>query len=194
MKVLVYNNLGYLPITKNASTTFTNFFRDRGWQECQLDQIPDSVKIFGHFQDPINRHFKGVAEFLYQNSMTHLVDDPSWQKIFTHSVMDIHSMPISWALGDRVHRIKWIPIHRSINTGLLTQRWLEAQDFVCDMESVVWGNQSGDDKLCLHHHLRHLYQTQPNNGSLTYFYDYDIVIWNKLWPYVDENNVTHRIY
>lgn len=194
MDVWRYQNLAYLPITKNASTTFTDFFRSRDWVQSQLDFLPRGTKIFGHFRNPIERHFKGTAEFLIQNKLEHLVDDPAWQKIYTHSVMDMHSMPITWALGERYKLIHWIPIHKQIPTLLLTQKWLNANGFECNIENLLWKNSSSDDSLSLYHKLQHLWQTVKNNGSLNFYYDNDIILWNSLWPYVDTDGIEHRIY
>lgn len=192
MEVWTNGTLAYLPIPKNASTTFTKYFKGAGWQCTQLDLLDYDVKIFGHFQDPIKRHFKGTAEFLIQSKFEHLIDNPTWQKIFVHSVMDMHSMPITWAVGTRHNQIKWIPINRQTPTVLLTQKWLRAQGFSCDLENMAWYNQSTNHKLSLYYKLQSMHSTIANNGSLSYFYNNDIVLWNSLWPYIDEDNIIYQ--
>jgi hypothetical protein len=194
MDAWTYQNLAYLPITKNASTTFTDFFKSRNWALTQLDLLPREIKVFGHFRDPIERHFKGTAEFLMQNQLEHLVDDPTWQQIYTQSVMDMHSMPITWALGERYKLIHWIPIHKQIPTVLLTQKWLNANGFDCNIENLLWKNIGSDNKLSLYHKLQHLHQTIRKNDSLSFYYDNDFILWNSLWPYVDTDGIKHSIF
>jgi hypothetical protein len=194
MEVWTYQNLAYLPITKNASSTFTEYFKSSGWNCTQMDLLGQDVKIFGHLQDPIERHFKGVAEFLTKTNTELLIDDPVWQKVFAHAALDMHSMPVTWAVGPKYKDIKWIPIHRQISTQVLTQRWLNANGFECNLENILWVNPSSDSKLALYHRLKHIHQTLDTNGSLSFFYDSDIVHWNSIWPYIDESGIEHRIY
>jgi hypothetical protein len=194
MDVWTHKNLAYLPIAKNASSTFTHYFKNSGWALTQLDLLSPDFKIFGHFQNPIDRHIKGTVEFLCQHNLVHLIDNPDWQKIFIHAVMDIHSMPIISALGIRAEKIKWIPIHNQIPTLLVTQKWLKAQGYDCSIENLIWENKSSAHKLSLYYKIQDLCQTLNNNGGLNFFYDNDIIHWNSLWPYIDEDNIEYRQY
>jgi len=50
VEVRVYEKIAYLPINKNASSTFSNAFSlERGWSITQLDLLDDSYEIFSHF-------------------------------------------------------------------------------------------------------------------------------------------------
>ena len=124
MDVWTNNQLGYVPITKNASTTWVSVFKQLGWQRTQLDQLDATIPIFGHLRDPIQRHFAGTAEFLMQNHIPHLVDDPVWQQVWARSVMDMHSYPVTWAMGKHAQRCHWIPMHHRLDTDGMTRRYL----------------------------------------------------------------------
>lgn len=142
MLVLTHGNIAYFPITKNASTTFTDHFANQGWQTNQFDLLDDSYEIFAHFQNPIERHFKGTVEFLCQNGIDHLVDDPVWQKVWSKSVMDLHSYPVTWMVGNR--KINWILIRENIDTIGLTRDWLRERNI--DLGNVEWKNRSNQKK------------------------------------------------
>lgn len=177
MLVLTYNNVAYFPITKNASTTFTDHFDKMGWKQDQFDLLDESYEIFAHFQDPIERHFKGTAEFLVKSKIEHLADDPIWQKIWTKSVMDLHSYPITWTVGNR--KINWILIRQDIDTIELTRQWLTQRSI--DLGEVQWKNKSDKIRSELYQKLKNIYETlEDKDRTLTYFYDADILLWNKL--------------
>ena len=194
MDVYVYPHypLAYLPIPKNASSTFISAFQSRGWQLQQLDQLGNEYHIFGHFRDPIERHFKGTSEFLIKNKITHMLENPDWQKIWISSVMDMHSYPITWALGTRADKIKWIPISRKIPTNYLTHRYLISHGIDMGLLNATWNNESTIEKQQIYLKLCDLRNRQENN-DLTFFYDSDIILWNKIVPYTDEDNVQYFI-
>lgn len=189
MVVFTFGKVAYLPITKNASTTFTNHFVKMGWQENQLDQLDDTYEVFGHFRDPIDRHFKGTAEYLYKHQIMHLADDPKWQKVWSTAVMDLHSYPITWAVGNR--KIHWIPIGPHIDTTELTRKWLRARGIT--LGDVVWANESKPVLKKLYNKLKTIEASQKEQ-TLCYFYDADIVLWVSLFPYVDEENIRHTCW
>ena len=191
--VYPYKPIAYLPITKNASTTFTSIFKSRGWKLQQLDQLDDRYQIFGHFRDPIERHFKGTAEFLIQQNLMHMIRDTDWQKIWMSAVMDMHSYPITWALGARADQIHWIPINQKISTNYLTHRYLLEHEIDMSLLNVIWHNESSIEKQQLYLELRKLHNQTPYN-QLAFFYDSDIVLWNKIIPYKDEDDITHFVY
>lgn len=190
--VYPYKPVAYLPITKNASTTFTSAFTSRGWKLKQLDQLDDSYQVFGHFRDPIERHFKGTTEFLIQNNLTHMIRDPDWQKIWMSAVMDIHSYPITWALGAKADKIHWIPINRRIPVNYLTHRYLMSHGIDTELLNATWHREASIEKQQLYLELRKLHNQSPTN-QLAFFYDSDIVLWNRIVPYTDEDNVQYFI-
>ncbi len=195
MEVRVYEKIAYLPINKNASSTFSNVFSpERGWSITQLDLLDDSYEIFSHFRDPIDRHFKGTVEFLIQQNLTHLIDDPDWQKVWVRSVMDRHSYPLTWALGNYASKIHWIPIHKLLPTNLLTHKYLMARGIDMGLLSCRWINESSSFKQHLYFKLKLLHETIDNSNHLCFFYDQDIVLWNKIIPYTDEDGVLYRIH
>jgi len=192
MDVWVYKNIGYVPIVKNASSTFTQLFAGMGWEPTQLDLVDKDLEIFGHFSDPIDRHFRGTAEFLYQNQLSHLVEDIDWQKIWVKAVMDMHSYPVTWAMGNRVQRCHWIPMHEKLDTDLLTRKYLARHGV--DVVNIPRVNESNDIKKRLYHRLKELHTQLDAHNHLSFFYDSDIILWNSLFPYVDADHQWHTIY
>ena len=192
MDVWVHGPVGYVPVTKNASTTFTRLFADMGWTQTQLDLIDPTIEIFGHFRNPIERHFRGTAEFLVQNSILHLVEDPRWQQVWVRAVMDIHSYPVTWAMGEHVRRCHWIPMAKQLDVDLLTRKHLSRYDI--KIPKISWLNESNLDKKRLYNRLVELHSKIDTHNHLSYFYDSDIVLWNSLFPYVDVDNQWHTIY
>ena len=192
MDVWTNNHLGYVPITKNASTSWVRVFADLGWQLTQLDLIDPVIPIFGHFRDPIERHFAGTAEFLCQNGIPQLVDDPVWQQVWIKGVMDMHSYPVTWAMGEHAQRCHWIPMHHRLDTDGLTRSYLATHHIHID--HVPRLNESEPFKRQLYYRLRALHDTLDAHNHLSWFYDSDIVLWNSLFPYVDTHNQWHTIY
>jgi hypothetical protein len=175
MIVFTSGQVAYLPITINASCTFTNHFTKLGWKKSQLDLLDDSYEIFGHFRDPIERHFKGTAHFLFKHNITHLLDDPAWQKVWCTAVMDLHSYPITWATLNR--RIDWIALYENVDVAEHTRQWLDRRNI--DLGEVEWAHKSNDVVKNLYDKLRNI-ELASKEHTLTYFYDSDIVLWNKI--------------
>ncbi len=189
MNVYVFNKVAYLPTTINASTTFTEHFKKLGWQHTQLDLLDNTYEIFGHYRDPIVRHFKGTVEFLRKENVAHLVDDPTWQRVWKTAVFDLHGYPITWALNNR--KVHWIPIGNNIDTTELTRKWLHARNITLGL--VSWKNKSNSEELLLFNKLKEIHDNHTEH-TLCYFYDSDILLWNSLFPYIDEDNIWHTIY
>jgi len=178
--MLVYrkDNLAYLPITKNASKTFSWLFQSLNWKEDQFDLLEDGCKLFSHIQDPIERHFKGTAEFIIRNDLLDLVDDVRWQKIWATAVMDIHGYPITYNLGKWRDQIHWIPIHEGIDTNHLTIQFLEQHGVYVDSIKNVAETYSIRTELV--NKLKEIATTHDKECTLSYFYDSDIVEWIKV--------------
>jgi hypothetical protein len=192
MKVYVDSSkkLAYFPVAKNASMTFTTLFENLGWATSQFDLLPEDYTVFGHLRDPIERHFKGTAEFILQSRMSHLIDNPEWKKVWSTAVMDIHSYPITWSLAHRADSIHWIPIHKDLDTNKITIDFLKQYNLVLD--SITNINEGLPDRSKFYDKLMEVHKKLDAAGTLTYFYDADIVLWNKvIKQYI--NNPNYRI-
>jgi hypothetical protein len=192
MDVWVHGSVGYVPIAKNASTTYTQLFAGIGWTRTQLDLLDAGIEIFGHFRDPIERHFAGTAEFLCQNHITHLVEDPVWQQMWVRAVMDMHSYPVTWSMGSHAQRCHWIPMHKQLDVDLLTRKYLAQHGIT--LGEIPHLNTSEPFKQQLHRRLQELHPQIDAHNHLSWFYDSDIVLWNSLFPYVDADNQWHTVY
>jgi len=58
--------------------------------------------------------------------------------------------------------------------------------------NATWHNESSIEKQQLYLELRRLHNQAPYN-QLAFFYDSDIVLWNKIVPYTDEDNVQYFV-
>lgn len=192
MDVWVQGPVAYVPIAKNASTTFTKLFSEQGWTRTQLDLLDPAVELFGHFRDPIQRHFLGTAEFLDQNHISHLIDDPAWQQVWARAVMDIHGYPVTWSMGSHAQRCHWIPMHERLDVSSLTR--LHLSRYGITLGEIPKYNASRPFKQQLYQRLVQLHSRIDTHNHLSYFYDSDIVLWNSLFPYVDAENHWHTVY
>ena len=181
MKVYVEHSkkLAYLPITKNASSTFSDLFSGLRWAESQYDLLPSDYKVFGHFRDPIKRHFKGTAEFLFRNGLSKLLQDHAWQQVWAAAVMDIHSYPITWSLVGG-NQVEWLPIHENLNTNKITIDFLKEHGIIIDDIKNI--NEEGlyPEREILYKKLLDIHARLDAASNLSYFYDADIVVWYKV--------------
>jgi len=177
MKVYVNesNKLAYLLVAKNASSTFENLFKKLDWTPSQFDLLPQDFTVFSHIRDPIDRHFKGTAEFINNARLGHLLDDPDWQKVWATAVMDLHSYPLAWSVVGRT--VEWIPIHERLDTNKITIEFLKKYNVVVD--SVEHINASDYSKIKYYRRLKEIHEKFDPLCTLSYFYDGDIVLWNK---------------
>ena len=175
MYVLKHQNLAYLPIPKNGSTTYTAFFKSMGWEDGHCEHLPASCTIFSHIQSPVIRHFKGTAEYIVQNNLEHLVDNADWIKVWHTAVMDLHSYPITWALGKEMcDRIFWLPLSDDYecNNRMLIE-WLTSNsvDVTAPINTLY---RSSKEKKEIYEKLMKC--KNPSDGTLSYFYESDILL------------------
>ena len=87
------SRLGYIPINKNASSTFSAFVQKQGWQRIDGEFEPD-VKLFAHIQNPWKRFVNGMAQLAWINNerkFSAVAKGP----FFKMALLDPHIMPIS---------------------------------------------------------------------------------------------------
>lgn len=165
--------------------TYTTLCQKLGWVVSQFDILPSDYTVFAHIRDPIDRHFKGTAEYLFKKKLSHLIDDADWQKIWATAVLDLHSYPITWSVGNKKDSIKWIPINPGIDTNKLTIEFLAEHNIVVD--SITNVNENIPARTKLYNKLKELWPIVDGDQTLTYFYDADIVLWNTVLATYSEN-------
>lgn len=185
MLCLRSKNLVYVPIPKIASTSYTHIFRDvLGWEPDQFDRIDwSNDKVFAHIMDPIVRHAKGTTQCLRKHSILDIVEDPRFQKILATCVFDLHSYPIVNCFGiDNCHKIDWIPIDYSdVDGGQLTNKFLKYHGVDVDVTVYPALNLSiGVTASYTRKKIVELQKTHDVENTLSYFYDQDIVLYNKI--------------
>ena len=119
----------YLPVPKNASTTYVGLLREQGWNDGEIENIDITDKIlFGHIQDPQTRHTKGLAEFLFRSDIKKLDIDEKYHSILITSTPDVHTLPISVLYRNYYRKATWLPIDSNINSNMITSVFLIKND------------------------------------------------------------------
>ena len=171
--------LGYLPLTKIGSRTFSALFESLGWESTQFDLLPENTVVFSHMRDPIDRHYKGTAEFLVQNQLEYLIENPDWEKVWSRAVLDIHSYPITWSLAGAVDRITWIPLGPGFPSSALTQSFL-LRHGIAVPEIVTQEETQRQLKDEIYQKLKDSAKVWDRSDTIKYFYNSDIILWHKI--------------
>jgi hypothetical protein len=110
MNCFRFNNLVYIPITKHASSSYTELFGNiLKWEIEQTENINwDQDRVFAHLINPNDRHLKGIAECLKQHKIIDIIDDPRFIKLLGTAVFDLHSYPLSVTFGEKINQIDWL--------------------------------------------------------------------------------------
>lgn len=181
MEALRFNNLVYIPITKHASTSYRYLFRDvLNWQEIQTDEIDWNVDhVFAHLLHPYTRHLKGITECLLKYNLTDLVDNDNFLKLLGTAVFDLHSYPLASTFGDKLYKIDWILLdHHIYNGDYITLIFLKQHGI--DINSVPKLNESRPEEKILLERIKNIRDKNDLTGTLTYFYDQDVVLWDRV--------------
>jgi hypothetical protein len=189
MEVLTFGKIAYVPIWKNATSTFRMKFSSLGWTTKHIDHLDESYELFGHIRHPKERHFKGVAQYLVINQLDHLLDDPIWQKVLSTALLDAHSYSIYSMLGKHVSRIKWIPISPGIDTMQLTIKYLKSKNI--EIDNLVYKNRSYGKIQHVYHQLQEINKKFDTYNIVSLSFDGDLALWNSIFPYVDEDNIEY---
>lgn len=128
------SGLCYLPIPKNASTTFETFFKQQKWEEILLEDFDRSqVKTyFCYIRNPQVRLIKGIAQLLYNKA--YLVDDENAMYFILLACYEHHITPVSELIRDiPTEDILFIPLDHplysanDITNGLLRNNGINAK-------------------------------------------------------------------
>jgi hypothetical protein len=134
--VCVYKDLAFVPIQKCAYYYYTTIFSNLGWKKVSLRDVDiQNTKFFGTVVHPLQRHLKGLTQWLvecYRTEDVQFLESNPWviaptevdwtqlktdfslgylkKLIQTVGIGDIHSMPYSTLLGNLLSTVNWIPM------------------------------------------------------------------------------------
>lgn len=181
MEAFRFNDLVYIPITKHASTSYRYLFREvLNWQEIQTDEIDWSTDhVFAHLLHPYTRHLKGITECILKYNLAELVDDNNFLKLLGTAVFDLHSYPLAPAFGDDLYKIDWILLdHHIYSSDYITLTFLKQHGI--EVDSIPKLNTSRPEEKVLLEKIQQIRDESDLTGTLTYFYDQDVVLWDRV--------------
>ena len=107
----------YIKCPRNGCMTYSTFLARHGWTEVNLFENHldlDSMILWGHITDPHQRHTRGVAKYLKDNTNIDINDLVIGQMLVS-AVFDEHTYSLSMMLGTLWHlNIHWIPLDTEI--------------------------------------------------------------------------------
>jgi hypothetical protein len=178
-----YKNLVYLPFTKHASRTYFRLFGDiLQWQPEQSWQIDwQQDHVFAHIIHPYERHLKGTAQCIDKYQLNELLNSESFVRLLGTAVFDLHSYPLSVALGSRTNQIDWLMLdHPTITGNELTARFLQQHGIDISAADIPQENVSNNSKKELTATIRELRDREELKGTLAYFYEQDVNLYNSI--------------
>jgi hypothetical protein len=111
---LTNGHMVYVRNLKCASTFFGSSFKKCWrWEPIRWHDIDWKTQhVFGHVLDPIQRRFKGLAEYINQHNLNDLLHtNINFQNFVKNAVcLDEHTSSYHDAFGNLVYHIDWIPI------------------------------------------------------------------------------------
>lgn len=191
MEAWRFGNLVYIVITKHASTSFRSLFRDRlGWTETTHEAIVwNRDKAFAHIMDPVARHAKGTVEYIAQNNMWDILNDPKFETLLATACFDIHSYPISAQISQLdCYRVDWIMMdHPSISCNELTNKFLASHGINIGLDQFPQLNTTAgkveSNKIAREKALEKVQELQRARNvkeNLKYIYHKDIQLYDKI--------------
>ena len=181
MQAIRFNNLVYIPITKHASTSYTNLFKDRlGWERTQTHQIDwNQDRVFAHIIDPFERHLKGIFQCLVKYDLLDLLEHPKFKTLLGTAVFDLHSYPLSVSFGDNIHKIDWLLLdHPRYSGNYVTCKFLQSQGVNIKETDIPQEHVGSPKSKQLIDQIRQLRTSNGLSGILYYFYEQDALLYN----------------
>jgi hypothetical protein len=184
MRAYRFKHLVYIPIYKNAATSYEVLFGNvLNWPTFLSEDIDwSNDTVFAHISNPYERHLRGTTQFLYQNQLTSVIDDPRFEKFLSSGYFDHHSYPLTLMFGDNIKKIKWLPLdHPTIQSNTITCSFLQEHGIVITEDQIPNMNVSSPDqknildrirKICEKHHYM--------STGLFFMLDDDQVWYNKV--------------
>lgn len=181
MKIYRHKNLVYLPITKHASTSYTELFANRlNWKSSYSDLIDwETDYVFSHLLHPYTRHLKGITTCIQKYNLYDLVDNEKFLTLLGTAVFDLHSYPLSPALGENRFKIDWLLLdHPDVSGDYLTVKLLDSHGIKISPDLIPKMNVSNNNNdRDLLDKIRNIRDQNDLTGTLTYFYEQDMVLY-----------------
>jgi hypothetical protein len=193
-----FNHLVYIPITKHASSSYTKLFGDQlNWEFIQTDSINwETDHVFSHLLHPYTRHLKGITECLWKYKLMDLVDNEKFLTLLGTAVFDLHSYPLATVFGKNLYKIDWLLLdHYEISGDYLTVKFLENQGIKIFESDIPKLHKADINTTKLLNKISEIRDQQDLTGTLTYFYDQDVVLYalvNQYTKFCEINNLTWK--
>jgi hypothetical protein len=157
--------LAWIKIAKNACTSWQKTLEGNGW--C-LENLSDyqgrwNEKIWiGFLRDPGIRHTMGVYQFLKNNNLTKILDEPQYSKIVCSLLMDEHTYSIHHMIPyELVTQTNWFIIdHQHFDYEVLVRKF--CQQYGVDIPLMPRLNQSSEHDKRLHDRITAIKQQNPS--------------------------------
>jgi hypothetical protein len=175
-----FNNLVYIPITKHASSSYIELFRNQlNWEPIQTDEIDwANNHVFSHLLHPYTRHLKGITECIQKYDLTELLDNKKFLTLLGTAVFDLHSYPLSTVFGEQLYKIDWLLLdHPQISGDYLTVKFLEHHGIKIFEGDIPKLHKAHNAQTKLLDKISEIRDQKDLTGTLTYFYDRDVVLY-----------------
>jgi hypothetical protein len=178
-----FNNLVYIPITKHASSSYTELFRNAlKWDETSVESINwVSDKVFAHIINPHKRHLKGIHQCLIKYDLLDLLDRPEFLRLLGTAVFDLHSYPLSNTFGDKIRNIDWLVLdHHECSGNYVTMKFLQSHKITINENAIPRLHESNLLKKQLLEKIETI-RNKLDPGILDYFYGTDVRLYNAVY-------------
>jgi len=184
MRAYRFRHLVYIPIYKNAATSYEVLFGNvLNWPTILTENIDWSTNtVFAHISNPYERHLRGTTQFLYQHQLTSVIDDPRFEKFLSSGYFDHHSYPLTLMFGDNVKKIKWLPLdHPTIHSDTIACSFLREHGITITENQIPNMNISQPDQKNILDRIRKICEkNQYTSTGLFFMLDDDQVLYNKV--------------
>jgi hypothetical protein len=173
-----YKNIVYVPLGKCASTYYRNLFENTlGWERLYLKDVDfEKSHAFGLIRHPLDRHLKGVTEWIYRYKILQSFDGDLENNSTLRNLMssilipDTHCMPFSMFYSKHLEKINWIPMdimsEQQVTDNI--EQFLKQHGHNIKLPpNTERLNSSNQQKLNLHKAVKKLF---PLKTELEYFY------------------------
>ncbi len=160
--------VAWLKIAKNACTSWSSVFEKLGWQRHDL-YIPDidisNLNFFALIQDPEKRHNAGVVQYLVNEGLIDLLDDPEYQRLVVSACFDEHTYTIHSTIPDSIiKKAQWFVMdHDRYNYETLVRNYLKTHNV--DLPLVPRLNQSSPNIQILKQKINDLKLTHAGSHA-----------------------------